>query len=187
VNIVAIGGSPRPHSNTNYLIDQALAELESRGIRTEKLILSQYNISPCYGHDDCGSLTQCRTKDEGIAILEKFAMADGVILASPVYMFTITAFMKIFMDRTYFFYTHDRPLKARVAGLIAIGGGAGADETITEMKKLVRPDNIKKFLVKGYTGEGDDVKRCPEIVESARLMGRQMAEELHKIKKPEMS
>jgi multimeric flavodoxin WrbA len=178
MKVVAIGGSPRPHSNTNYLIDQALAEIQKKGLETEKLVLSHYKISPCYGHDDCGTLTECRIKDDGPTVLGKFAEADAVILASPVYMFTITAFMKIFMDRTYFFYTHDRPIKAKIAGLIAIGGGRGADETIAEMKKLFGPAKIKTLVLKGYTGDGDDVKTKPEIVSQAQEMGRQMADYL---------
>jgi multimeric flavodoxin WrbA len=178
MKVVAIGGSPRPHSNTNYLIDQALAEIQSRGIDAEKFVLSRYKISPCYGHDDCGSLKECKIKDDGTAILEKFVEADAVILASPVYMFTITAFMKIFMDRTYFFYTHDRHLKAKVAGFIAIGGGGGADETIAEMKKLIGPSKIKTLVLKAYTGEGDDVKTKPDIVIKAKEMGQQIAETL---------
>jgi multimeric flavodoxin WrbA len=177
MKVVAIGGSPRPNSNTNFLIDQALAEIQSRSIETTKFVLSRYKISPCYGHDDCSRLKECKIKDDGDSILEQFAEADAVILASPVYMFTITAFMKIFMDRTYFFYTHDRPLKARAAGFIAIGGGAGADETIAEMKKLISPSKkIKTIVLKGYTGEGDDIKTKPEIVAKAREMGRRIAD-----------
>jgi len=180
MKVVAIGGSPRPHSNTDYLIEVALTEIEKRGIETEKLVLSRYKISPCYGHDDCGSLKECKIKDDGTTILEKFAEAEGVILASPVYMFTITAFMKIFMDRTYFFYTHDRHLKAQAAGFIAIGGGAGADETIAEMKKLIRPAKIKSIVLKGYTGEADDVKTKPEIIKQAHEMGQKIADVLKK-------
>lgn len=181
MKVVAIGGRPRPHSNTNFLIDQVLAEVQSRGIETTKFVLSHYKISPCYGHDDCDKLKECKIKDDGTSILEQFAEADAVVLASPVYMFTITAFMKIFMDRTYFFYTHDRPLKARVAGFIAIGGGAGADETIAEMKKLIGPSKkIKTVVLKGYTGEGDDIKTKPEIVAKAREMGQRIAEILQK-------
>jgi multimeric flavodoxin WrbA len=176
MKVVAIGGSPRARSNTNYLIDVALAEISAKGIETEKFILSHYKISPCYGHDDCGSLQQCRIRDDAPAILEKLAAADAIILASPVYMFTITAFMKIFMDRTYFFYTHDQPIKARAAGLIAVGGGAGADETVAEMNKLVGHSGIKTFVVKGYSGEGDDIRNNPDVGQKAAAMGRQIAE-----------
>jgi multimeric flavodoxin WrbA len=183
MKVVAIGGSPRPHSNTNFLIDQALAEIQGRGIETEKFILSRYKISPCYGHDDCGSLKECKIKDDGTAILEKFAEADAIILASPVYMYTITAFMKIFMDRTYFYYTHDRPIKAKVAGFIAIGGGAGADETIAEMKKLIGSSKIKALVLKSYTGEGDDIQTKTEIIAKAREMGQQIADILTVVKK----
>ncbi|HSW58426.1 MAG TPA: flavodoxin family protein [Dehalococcoidales bacterium] len=175
MNVVAIGASPRLNSNTSFLIDQVLDEIKREGINTEKFVLSRYKISPCYGHDDCGSLQECRIQDDAPAILEKVVEADAVILASPIYMYSVTAFMKIFMDRTYFFYTHDRRPKAKVAGFIAIGGGAGADETIQEMKKLLGPSKIRKLVLKGYTGEGDDVKTKPEIISEARAMGKEIA------------
>jgi len=180
MKVVAIGGSPRPNSNTNFLIDTALAELSKQGLQTRKFVISRYKFSPCYGHDDCGDQAECKIHDDAPAILEEFASADGIILASPVYMDTTTAFMKIFMDRTYFFYTHDRPIRAKAAGFIAVGGGTGADETIAEMKKLIGPARIPAFVVKGYTGAGDDIRNRPEVVESAADMGRRLADYLLK-------
>ncbi len=177
MKVVAIGGSPRLQGDTNYLIDQVLQELKEKGIETEKFILNQYSISPCQAHDDCGSFTECKVRDDAPAILEKFAEADGIILASPVYMYTISAQMKTFMDRTFFFYTHDRPIKARAAGLIAIGGGAGADETIKEMKKLTRGPGMKVFTLAGYTGSSE-ARKMPDLIQKARDMGLQMAEVL---------
>jgi multimeric flavodoxin WrbA len=178
MKVIAICGSPRKNSNTEYLTDQALEEIGKRGLETEKFVLCRYKISPCWGHDDCWDLKECKIKDDAPGILEKYVEADAVILASPVYMFTITAFMKIFMDRTYFFYTHNRIPKARAAGLIAVGGGEGADETIREMRKLMGPCRIPIFEVKGYTGAGDDIRNRPQVVEMARKMGRDIADAL---------
>ena len=67
--------------------------------------------------------------------------------------------------------------------LIAIGGGAGADETIAEMKKLIGPSKIKTIVLKGYTGEGDDVKTKPELIKQAKEMGQQIADILTAKKK----
>ena len=85
MKVVAIGGSPRLQGHTNYLIDQALNELASRGIETEKIVLNEYKIGPCQAHLNCASFSECQQKDDGSWILEKFRQADGVIIASPVY------------------------------------------------------------------------------------------------------
>ncbi len=185
MKVVAIGGSPRLQGNTNYLIDQALDELASRGVETEKIILNQYKIGPCQAHDDCGSLKECRQQDDAPWILEKYSQADGVILASPVYFASISAQVKTFMDRSVFLFRHDIEPKAKCFGLIAIAGRMGFDEAIEELKKFTGPPGaprVKLFILKGAAGGPDKhIKDNPEMVKQAREMGRQMAELLAQI------
>jgi multimeric flavodoxin WrbA len=180
MRVVAIGGSPRLQGNTNYLIDQALAELASRGVETEKIVLNQYKIGPCQAHDDCSSLKQCRQQDDAPWILEKFSQADGVILASPVYTGSISAQAKTFLDRTFFFFQHGIEPKAKCFGLIAIANRIGFDETIQELKKFTGPpgtSRAKVLTLRGAVGGTDKhAKDNPEMVKQAREMGRQMAE-----------
>jgi len=47
LNILALVGSPRSGGNTDFLVDQALAEAAELGAETEKIILSQYDVKPC--------------------------------------------------------------------------------------------------------------------------------------------
>ena len=85
LKLLAIVGSPRLKGNTNYLVDQALREATKLGGQTEKLVLSEYEVNPCLGHDDCASFDSCLQQDDMGWILDKFCEADGVILATPVY------------------------------------------------------------------------------------------------------
>jgi len=177
MKVLAIVGSPHSSGNTSYLADQALKELSSQGVETEKIVLGQCVINPCQGHAECGTFKVCRQKDDAPGIIEKFNEADGVILASPVYFFDITAQMKAFIDRNFFTFTHGGQKKARCAGLIAIGGGGGADETIATLKRFAGLPEGKCFTVSGYTGQ-EPAKNKPELVKQARDMGRKMAAEL---------
>jgi len=180
MKVVAIGGSPRLKGNSNYLIDQALNELAKRGIETEKIVLSQYKINPCLAHDNCRELKKCLQQDDIPWILEKFSQADGVIIASPVYFASISAQIKIFMDRSFFLFTHDIKMKARCWGLIAVAGRMGADEAIQELKKFTGPPgaSVPNVLILKASAGGPDkhVKDNPEVVEEARKLGRQMAD-----------
>ena len=180
MKVVAIGGSPRKHGHTSYLIDQALAEVAARGIDTEKISINECTLSPCQAHDKCASFSECAMKDDGIGILEQYTRADGLILASPVYFGGISAQMKTFMDRTFFIFMHGMKMHAKCAGLIAVAGRAGADEAISELKKFVRqiPD-IKLLTVAGNSGSPEtDPKELTALVEKAKAMGRQMADTL---------
>jgi multimeric flavodoxin WrbA len=176
MKVVAIGGSPRLQGNTNYLIDQALEELVSRGIETEKIVLNEYKVGPCQAHAHCASVSECLQKDDGQRILEKFSQADGVILASPVYFGTISAQMKAFMDRSFFLFRHGMEINAKCAGLIAIAGRRGADETVEELKKFVRRAEAEILTLSGNSGAPDvDPKTQTELIEQAKDLARRMA------------
>lgn len=181
MKILAISGSPRLNGNTNYLVDQSLQGASELGAATEKVILSELRLSPCIGHENCGSQKECLQKDDGIELLNKFCEADGLILASPVYYYDVTAWMKIFIDRNYFLYRHGIKSKARAMGMIVVAGGAGIEDTVRTLKKLAMAStsNIAKdrrFLVTGYASRPGDVQGNTVLVNEARQLGRQMAD-----------
>jgi multimeric flavodoxin WrbA len=179
MKVLAIVGSPHDDGNTSYLVDEALKELTAQGIDTEKIVLGQCVVNPCLGHDKCGTFTVCKIKDDAPAIIEKYNKADGIILASPVYFFDVTAQMKAFIDRNFFTFTHEGKKKAKYAGLIAIGGGGGADETIATLKRFVGLPEENCFTVSGYHGE-KTARDKPELVKKAREMGKKLATKLGK-------
>jgi len=187
MKVVAIGGSPRLKGNSNYLMEQVLDEVAQHGIETEKIILNQYNISPCQAHDNCHEVKKCLVQDDAPWILEKFSGADAVIIASPVYFTTISAQVKTFMDRSYFLFGHGINMQAKCYGLIAIAGRGGFDEAIEELKKFTGPPGNRKvptFTIKGSAGGPDKhVKDNPEMVKQARDMGKQIADVLQATKK----
>ena len=118
--ILAIVASPRPDGNTNYLVDQALQEAAGVGAETEKIILSEHRLSPCLAHTNCSGFDVCAQQDDGTWILDKFSKADGVILATPVYYYDVSAWMKIFIDRNYFLRHHGIKCRARAVGIIVV-------------------------------------------------------------------
>jgi len=183
MNILAIVGSPRVTGNTNYLVDQALEEASRLGANIEKIILSKKNLSPCFGHLNCGKFTECKRKDDGMSILQKFAGADGLILASPVYYYDVSAWMKIFIDRNYFLYTHDTKCKARAVGIIVVAAGEGISGAVRTLKMLVEASNMdvaqdKIFVVRGYADRPGEIRNNTRVVQSARDLGEKLVDSL---------
>lgn len=178
MKITAIVGSPRPTGNTNYLVDQALEEIVAHGFETKKIILSQHRVNPCLAHKDCASFSACRQDDDAHWILDQFASADGVILASPVYYDGMTAQMKAFVDRNSFLYTHGISLKALCAGLIVIGGAHGIDDTAKALRRFLKVSTdmpVKRILtVTGYASQPGQVKSNLALVKEARKLGERM-------------
>lgn len=182
MKLLAIVGSPRLEGNTNYLVDEALGEAAKLGAQTEKLILSQYKVNPCLGHDDCATFDACQQKDTAGWVLDKFCKADGVILATPVYYYNVSAQMKVFIDRNYFLYTHDRKCRARAVGIIVVAGEEGIEDTLHTLKQFIDdPFDVKAdriFIATGYANRLGEAKNNLPLVEEARKLGRQMVESL---------
>ena len=181
MKLLAIVGSPRLKGNTNYLVDQALGEAAKLGAQTEKLVLSQYEINPCLGHDDCATFDSCQQKDDAGWILDKFCEADGVILATPVYYYNVTAQMKVFLDRNYFLYKHDRKYKSRAVGIIVVAEQIGIEDTLHTLRQLADEFNVNEnriFTVSGYANKLGEARSNLPLVEEARKLGRQMVESL---------
>jgi len=182
LKLLAIVGSPRLDGNTNYLVDEALGEAAKMGAQTEKLILSQYEVNPCLGHEDCASFDSCLQKDDAGWILDRFCEADGVILATPVYYYNVTAQMKAFFDRNYFLYKKDRRSQARVVGIIVVAEMEGIEDTLYALKQFVDwsfdVEENRRFIASGYAGRPGEAKNNLPLVEEARKLGRQIVESL---------
>jgi len=188
MKIVAIVGSPRPTGNTSLLVDQALQGAATHSCETEKIMLCQYKVNPCLGHDRCSTFPTCKQQDDIPWILEKFSNADGIILATPVYYYNMTAQMKTFIDRNYFLYTHDIPLKARTAGYIVVAGGSAIDITLRALRRCFRIQGSNPeeriLTLTAYASRLGDIKNQPAVLEEARNLGKRMAEILINHKKP---
>ena len=182
MKILAIVGSPRLKGNTSYLVNQALDEARKLGAQAEKIVLSKYEVNPCLGHDDCASLDSCRQKDDAGWILDRFCGADGVILATPVYYYNVTAQMKNFIDRNYFLYKKDERSRARAVGIIVVAEAEGIEDTLHTLNQFVDwafdVDEDKRLIVTGYAGRVGEVKDNLSLLEEARKLGKQMVERL---------
>jgi multimeric flavodoxin WrbA len=178
MKLLAIVGSPRVNGHTNYLVEQALEEAAKLGAQTEKIILSQFRVNPCQAHDKCNSFSSCVLKDDAAKILEKFVQADGVILATPVYYYNVSAQLKAFIDRNHILYAHGQKAKAKVVGLIVIASAIGIEDTLSTLKNFVSSsfsvDSRHIFTVSGYAGEAGDIKNNTSMIDEARKLGKQI-------------
>jgi len=178
LKLVAIVGSPRPKGNTNYLVDQALGEASNMGAETEKITLNRYQINPCLGHAKCASFDTCLQKDDMSWILDRLCQADGVILATPVYYYNVTAQMKAFIDRNFFLYNHQRNARAKAVGVIVVAENEGIEDTLQTLRKYIgEPFDVSQeniFTATGYANKIGDAKKNLPLVEDARNLGRQM-------------
>lgn len=102
--VVALVGSYRKGGIIDSLVDEILSVVAEGGFAVRKIYLNEVQIEFCR---NCRHCTQCPgttrgvcdLKDEMADLLEVLDRADGLILASPVNFFTVTALTKRFVER----------------------------------------------------------------------------------------
>jgi multimeric flavodoxin WrbA len=104
--VLIISASPRKHGNSDLLCDQFLAGATDAGHQAEKIFLRDKKINYCHACDVCKQNGgTCVQKDDMAQILEKFLAAEVIVMATPVYFYTMDAQMKTLIDRTYAKFT----------------------------------------------------------------------------------
>jgi len=112
LNTVAFLGSPRKRGNTERLLDAALEGVRAEGGDASIFRLSELNIHPCRNCGGCAKTGKCVVLDDDMAaIYEKIRSADRIILASPIYFFSVSAQTKIMIDRCQAFWSGKYLLK----------------------------------------------------------------------------
>ena len=100
---VIILGSPRKNGNSATLAKQAGYGVTAAGGSVETFYLNGMNIRPCQGCEHCQRHPEkgCILSDDMNAIYASLSAADALLIAGPIYMFSVSAQIKLFMDRCY--------------------------------------------------------------------------------------
>lgn len=104
MKIASFLGSPKKKGNTAALLDSVLKGInESTEVESEFFFLHDMKIAPCNGCDACKKENSkgCVIRDDMNQIYAALARADLIILATPIYWWSVTAQMKIMIDRIY--------------------------------------------------------------------------------------
>ena len=103
--VVIISSSPRKGGNSDLLCDEFMKGAIEAGNEAEKIFIKDMNINYCSGCGYCvGNKGQCSQKDDMEQIKDKLVTADVIVLATPVYFYTMSGQLKTFIDRLCYFY-----------------------------------------------------------------------------------
>lgn len=98
--VLILSGTPRKGGNSDILCDQFAKGAEDAGNVVEKICLREKNIGFCRGCYACTEKGRCVLKDDVPEIVDKMYDADVIVMASPVYFYSVDAQMKALIDRT---------------------------------------------------------------------------------------
>ncbi len=99
--VLILSGSPRKGGNSDLLCDEFMRGAAETGNEVEKIRVAAKKVAPCSGCYYCTKNNgKCIHKDDMAEILQKMIDADVLVLASPVYFYSINAQLKAVIDRT---------------------------------------------------------------------------------------
>ncbi|MDO5547199.1 MAG: flavodoxin family protein [Eubacteriales bacterium] len=174
MKVLAISASPRKGGNSDVLCDQFLKGAADSGNATKKINLAGKKIGPCVACYGCAKSHRCVQKDDMEQILEELISADVIVLAMPVYFYSMNAQMKIMIDRCFSRYREITNKDFYYIITAADPEHSAADETIAGLRGYLRclPGANEKGILYG-TGTWDkgDVYRHPSF-EKAYEVGK---------------
>ena len=197
---VGINGSPIKGGNVDILIKEVIKGITEK-ISDEKEVkdgifyLDELRIMPC---KSCGQAPPepalCLYHDDMDLIYRRLLSGNYFILGSPVYFDTVSAQMKLFIDRcncfrslsrkpngTYHFKRQAKPLASPRKGVIILVGGLPQrfDLAASVIKGFFKWAEIEFFDQIAYSHqdwEKGGVKKEKEVLSRAFEIGRRMAE-----------
>ena len=104
--VLILSSSPRRGGNSDTLCDEFVRGAIESGNEAEKVFLRDKTIHYCTGCSTCSLHGKpCPQKDDAAEIIEKMVATNVIVMATPVYFYTMSAQMKTLIDRCCGLYT----------------------------------------------------------------------------------
>jgi len=175
--VLILSSSPRKGGNSDTLADRFLMGALEAGHAAEKVSLREKTIGYCTG---CGACTKgagrCSQKDDAAGILDQMVHADVIVMATPVYFYTMAAQMKTLIDRTCARYREIRHKEFYFIVAAADGNRKAMHRTLESFRGFTSClDGAQEKGVVYGTGawEVGDIQASPAMGEAHR-MGRSL-------------
>lgn len=184
MKVLGISCSPRKGGNTEILVSEALAGAKEEGADIELLKIHEMKIAACDGCTRCQQSGECRIKDDMQKVYKKILAADGIILGSPVYFWSVSGQAKTFMDRTYALRYPHHKLKNKIGGAIAVTGRRGNISALSVINNFFLGHDmlVTGLGIAGYGTKKEEVKKDEHAMKSARSLGKQVTQLIRAIK-----
>jgi NAD(P)H-dependent FMN reductase len=187
MKILAIWGSPRRGGNTEILLNAFLDGAAQGGAAVERVALRELKISPCQEIYHCFKDGTCPIKDDMLPLYDKLVAADVVVLATPIFFYSVTAQAKAFIDRTQALWARryrlhqDFPGPERQGILLATAATSGkllfvgARLVAKYFFDAINVSYAAEICVRGVDDKGDILQQ-PEVLTAATDLGRRLAQ-----------
>jgi len=185
LKVLGIMGSPRIRGNTDLLLDEALKGAQSQGAEVEKITASRLKIEPCREIYNCLKDGTCPLHDDMDALYDKILAADAIIIASPIFFYTISAQLMPLISRCQALWSRKYVLKnlnipVKKGAFIAVGATRGAKLfdgpklTIKYFFQAINAEYKEELLIRGVDKKGE-IKDHPDYLVAAFELGKKLS------------
>jgi multimeric flavodoxin WrbA len=182
--IVALNGSPRRQGSTAALVEEIVKGAVLQGAEADIYDLNGMNIRGCQSCYTCKSEGRCAVQDDMQELYGQIAAADGLILGTPVYMWQMSAQLKLAVDRLLPFLKPGYVSALAPGKKVVLAVTQGREDTA-----MFRPyfEQVAKnllflgfgaceILIAGGTRQPADLLKQAEVLAEARRLGEWLAE-----------
>ena len=177
-------GSPRKEGNSATLAKRVVAGAEAAGAKIESFYLHDLDIKACDACEACRDRTEtdCILEDDMKSLFPKLRQADVIVIASPIYWFTVSAQTKLFMDRWYALGGPEgHSFKGKRFGIVLTyadtdpftSGAVNALRTFQDALNYVGASTIG--MVYGSAWQAGEIKKNQDLMKKAYELGKQLA------------
>lgn len=164
MKVLIVSSSPRKEGNSEVLCERFAKGASEAGHDVEKIMLRDKKIAPCNACYACMETHTCVIKDGMEEVFQKLLEADVIVLASPVYFYSVSAQMKAMIDRCLVGHKSLAGKKFYFIVTAADPQHEAAEGTLAAFRGFIRclPDAEEEGVIYG-TGTWDkgDVYRHP--------------------------
>jgi multimeric flavodoxin WrbA len=184
-NVLVLNGSPRRNGNTAFLAGKLTEGVREThpDAQIEVVNLAFMKIAGCRACDACRREDRigqyCVFKDDMAGLYEKVLQAGAIVIASPIYWFTITAQAKLFLDRLYgLWLERTNAFQDKAIAAILIYGDvdpyiSGAINAIRMIEDICRYSKAKPAgIVYGTANDIGDAEKNRELIDKATMLGK---------------
>ncbi len=186
-SVIVILGSPRRKGNSATLAENVISGAKSMGAMVDTYFLHGMDIGPCDACDICQEdmNAECVINDDMQKLYPKLREADVLVIASPIYWFTVSAQTKLFMDRCYALgVSEEYALKGKRIGIVLTygdsdpfnSGAVNAIRTFQDAFTYVGATIVG--MVYGSASDPGEIAANRELMDKAFELGRQLVEEI---------
>ena len=182
-DVVAILGSPRSRGNSTLLAESAVRGIEAAGGTSHSVRLHGMRIEPCRACDSCQKPlgSGCVIRDDMQDLYPRLLAARALLVASPIYWFTVSAQTKLFMDRCYALHIEGGHAfrGMRIGVILTYGdsdafasGAINAIRTFQDACRYLKAELVG--VVHGSAGQAGAVAADVDLIAEAYELGRKL-------------